>query len=430
MDLVYDIVVAGGGLSGTFAAVAAAREGARVALFEPSGFLGGNATAGMVTTFMQYHVAVGDETHALVRGLFEETVNRLTRDNMILATPFSFDDFALRCVLDDLVCEAGVEVFFHSLIVGASTQGERMASLSFAGKSGLQEARAKVFIDSTGDADLACYGGAKFHIGREGDGKSQPMTATFQMAGIDPDCLPASAERGRVYREAYERGDAEIDLAGVGMWPTPHKGVYFFNTLHVCGLSGIDTRELSRAEIEGRRLVRAISRDLVKNIPGFENAYLIKTGTKIGVRETRHLIGEYTITAEDVIGGRRFDDGIARCAYEIDIHSPDNKATRHVVLDKGVFYEIPYRCLLPLHGPRNVLIACRAISATHDAHASLRIMPTMSAIGEAAGIAAAQSLDLQNDVHAVDAAALKEMLLQRAILGDPPQDVSFQKNFC
>lgn len=421
-DLNYEVVVAGGGLAGTFAAVAAAREGARVALFEPSGFLGGNATAGMVTTFMQYHVAVGDEIHALVRGLFEETINRLTADNMILDAPFSFDDFALRCLLDDLVTEAGVDVFFHCLIVGAGVEGERMTSLRFAGKSGLQEARAKVFIDSTGDADLAHYGGAQYWFGRESDGASQPMTATFQMAGIDAERLPAPKERSRLYIEAYERGDAEVELGGVGMWPTPHKGVYFFNTMHVCGLSGIDAKQLSQAEIEGRRQVRAITRALVKNIPGFENAYLIKTGTKIGVRETRHLVGEYTITADDVISGKHFPDGIARCAYEIDIHSPDNKATHHVVLDKGVYYEIPYRCLLPADGPRNVLVACRGLSASHEAHASLRIMPTMSAVGEAAGVAAVRSLAWDGDVHAVDGAVLKASLLERGIVGSPPPE--------
>lgn len=421
-DLNYDVVVAGGGLAGTFAAVSAAREGAKVALFEPSGFLGGNATAGMVTTFMQYHVAVGDEIHALVLGLFEEMNKRLMADKMILEHPFSFDDFSLRCVLDDFVSEAGVDVFFHCMIIDAVVEDGRMAALRFAGKSGLQEARAKVFIDSTGDADLAHYGGAKFWFGRESDGASQPMTATFQMAGVDGDRLPPAGERSRMYREAYARGDAEVDLGGIGMWPTPHKGVYFFNTMHVCGLSGIDARELSQAEILGRRKVRLITRALTKNIPGFENAYLIKTGTKIGVRETRHLIGEYTIDADDVLNGRHFDDGIARCAYEIDIHSPEDKATKHVALDKGVFYEIPYRCLLPADGPRNVLVACRGLSASHEAHASLRIMPTMSAVGEAAGIAAARSLELDGDVHAVDAAAIKKDLLERGIMGQPPAE--------
>lgn len=413
----FDVVVAGGGLAGTFAAVAAARRGARVALFEPQGFLGGVATAAMVTVFMGYHVHAEDGQLApLVRGLFEEMNDRMrveegTRDG------FRFDDLVLRGVLDDLATEAGVELFFHSLVTGVRVEEDRIVGMQYASKSGLREAQAAVYVDSTGDADLASYAGVPFDIGRAGDGRSQPMTATFQMAGIDPDRLPPSARRNELFREARERGEIESDIKGVGMFPTPRPDVYLFNTSHIYDLSGTDVRDLSRAEVIGRRQIRAITRDLRRHIPGFEKAWLVKTGTKVGVRETRHLQGEYTLAADDVMAARAFPDGIARCSYEIDIHDPDKGATKNIVLKRGTFYEVPYRCLLPRRGPRNVLVACRAISATHEAHASLRIMATTSAMGEAAGVAAQWSLKHGGDVHSVNGETLKEHLLESGIMG-------------
>jgi len=422
-DYQYDIVVAGGGLAGVFAAVAAARRGARVALFEPQGFLGGVATAALVTVFMGYHVArdgeAGEEHVPLVRGLFEEMNERLraeggTRDG------FRFDDLILRGVLDDLATGAGVDLFFHSLMTGVRVEGDRVVAMHFASKSGLREVSAAVFIDSTGDADLAHAAGAGFRIGRSGDGRTQPMTATFQMAGIDSARLPAADRRHGIIREARERGELESDITGVGMFPTPREGVYLFNTSHIYGLSGTDVRELSQAEVIGRRQIRAIVRDLRRLIPGFESAWLVKTGTKVGVRETRHLEGVYTLTEEDVLHARHFPDGIARCSYEIDVHDPDKGRTVNIALRRGTFYEVPYRCLLPQAGPRNVLVACRAVSATHEAHASLRIMATTSAIGEAAGVAAGESLSLGGDVHAMEGCALKRILLRDRIMGDLP----------
>jgi len=196
----------------------------------------------------------------------------------------------------------------------------------------------------------------------------------------------------------------------------------FFNMKHVWVDSPFDPRALSGAEMEGRRQVRAILSDLRRNVPGFENAFIARAGVQIGVRETRHLRGRYTLTREDVVAGRCFEDGIARCAYEIDIHPlVEGERTDHVVLDPGIFYEIPYRCLVPASGPENLLVACRALSADHAAHGSLRIMPTMTAVGEAAGIAAARAAGGEGGrVVRVDGEALKQELIAREIMGDPP----------
>jgi glycine/D-amino acid oxidase-like deaminating enzyme len=414
----YDVIVAGGGLAGAFAAISAAREGAKVALFEQNGFLGGMATAAPVSVFMQYHVAVGGgEIRELVQGLFTETVRRLRATGMMLETPFSFDDLALRGVLDDLVTEAGVEVFFHTFVAGVRKRGGRVTALRYAGKEGLAEAEGRVFVDATGDGDLAAAAGCPFTIGRA-DGLMQPMTPTFLVGGVDPDRLPDRKEITRLLREAQARGESPI--AGAGFWTTPRPDHLFFNTCHVWNRSGLNVRDLSLAEMEGRRLVRDIVEALRRFIPGFEHAFLARAGTQIGVRETRHLKGLYTLTREDVVTGRHFEDGIARCAYEIDIHAlKPGEHTESYVLAPGVFYEIPYRCLIPASGPSNLLVACRALSATHEAHGSLRIMPTLAGVGEAAGLAAARALRKRGRVAAVDGAALKRDLIARGILGDP-----------
>jgi glycine/D-amino acid oxidase-like deaminating enzyme len=414
----YDVIVAGGGLAGTFAAIAAAREGAKTALFEQYGFLGGMATAAPVTVFMQYHVAVGGgEIRELVQGLFTETIRRLQAQGMILESSFSFDDLALRGVLDDLAAEAGVEVFFHTFVTGIRKQGGKARAIRYAGKGGLAEAEGRVFIDATGDGDLARAAGCPFTIGRA-DGLMQPLTPTFMVGGVDPARLPERTVMQRLLREAHARGESPI--AGAGMWATPHSGLFFFNTCHVWNRSALDVRALSLAEREGRRLVREIVEALRRWVPGFERAYLARAGVSIGVRETRHLSGLYTLTREDVTSGRHFDDGVARCAYEIDIHAlKPGEQTVSLVLPPGVYYEVPYRCLIPAEGPANIMVACRALSATHEAHGSLRIMPTLAGVGEAAGLAAARALRKRDQVAAVDGAALKRELLARGIMGEP-----------
>ncbi len=426
----YDVVVAGGGLAGCFAAIAAAREGARTALVEQYGFLGGTATTAPVAVFMQYHVAgQGKEIHPLVGGLFAEMVERLRGESAMLETPFSFDDMVLRGILDDLLGEAGVEVYFHCTLMQAATKRERVSEALFCTKGGLLRLGAKVFVDATGDGDLMAMSGAPFTIGREKDGRVQPLTSTFCLAGVDAATLTDGGRRSlaevrrevnRCLREAHAAGQASV--SGVGFWPTPRADMLFFNTSHVWVESPLSVRELSQAEIEGRRQVRAIVGDLQRFAPGFAQAYVARAGVHIGVRESRRLMGRYTLSREDIVTGRHFTDGIARCAYEIDIHGLEpGEATEHVVLERGVYYEVPYRCLTPAAGPENLLVACRALSASHEALGSVRIMPTLAAIGEAAGLACVRALP-GGQVACVDGAALKAELLRRLIMPPVPDE--------
>lgn len=414
----YDVVVAGGGLAGCFAAIAAARDGARVALVEQYGFAGGMATAAPVSVFMQYHVAMPDGSNGeLVRGLFGEIIKRLRASGDMLETPFSFDDIALRGVLDDLLDEAGVTVFYHAFVTGARVEDERIAVLQFISKAGASELVGRVFIDATGDGDLAVRVGVTFDMGRT-DGRMQPLTPTFVIGGIDisQDCSRETVNA--LLNVAHARGESSIPH--IGFWPMPQPDQVFVNSAHVWDASPLDVRAMSRAEIKGRRLIRSAITDLRRNVPAFARAYVARVGVQIGVRETRHLRGRYCLTVEDVMAGQQFEDGIARCSYEVDIHPlKTGETTFHAVLEKGRFYEVPYRCLLPVAGPSNVLVACRALSATHEAHGSLRIMPTMAGVGEAAGVAAAQALAHDSVVASVDGAALKQTLIERGIMGDP-----------
>ncbi len=414
----HDVVVAGGGLAGTFAAIAAAREGARTLLIERYGFLGGMATLVPVTLFMQYHVMTRDgRIRELVKGLFGETVRRLKAAGMMLDRPFAFDDIALRGVLDDMTGEAGVEVRLHTVLAGAVVRKGRVASVICAGKSGLRDLRARIFIDATGDGDLAHHAGVAYDVGGE-EGRTQPMTPTFLLGGVDAARLPPRSDINRRLQDAFDRRESPI--FALGFWRTPHPDLVLVNAGYVAGRNALDEADLSRAEVEGRRLVRGIVEALRRFVPGFESCYAARLGAQIGVRETRHLRGQYTLSEADVLGGRHFEDGIARCAFEIDVHPPGpDRPKRNTPLPPGVFYEIPYRCLLPARGPANLLVACRALSATHEAHASLRIMPTMSSVGEAAGLAAVRALALGGDARRVDGVALKCDLLLRGIMGEP-----------
>ena len=413
----YDVIVAGGGLAGTFAAIAAAREGARTAIFEQYGFLGGMATVAPVSLFMQYHVLAPDgSVPALARGLFEEMVNRLKARGAILDAPFSFDDIVLRGVLDAMVDEASVGVLFHTFVFGAELVDNCLRAIRWAGKEGERNTSARVFIDATGDGDLAHAAGSGFTYGRA-DGQAQPMTPMFLIAGVDLSRLPNGIKGINPCLEAAHKC-GQSDVARVGCWVTPHPDLLLFNTTHIRNRSELNVLDVSRAEMEGRRQIMSVMAALRRHVPGFEKAYIARAGAQIGVRETRHLLGRYTLTREDVLNGRQFEDGIARSSFEIDIHPvSEGESKTNLQLKPGVFYEVPYRCLLPTQGPANVLVACRALSATHEAHASVRIMPTLSIVGEAAGLAATRALALDGNVAMVDGAALKAELLRRGIMG-------------
>jgi hypothetical protein len=274
-----------------------------------------------------------------------------------------------------------------------------------------------VVIDCTGDADVTALAGFATELGRPEDGLTQPVTLCFHVSGVDPDALPPGAEMTAAYRQARDRGEVDCPREDVLMFPTADQDRFMFNTTRVTGVNGADSLDLTRAEIVGRRQAEAIFGVLRKRFAAFRDAYLVRMATQIGVRETRRIVGDYTLTQDDVLSCARFPDAVACCSYPVDIHNPGGEGTTLIPV-RGDYYEIPYRCTLP-HGAENLLVAGRPISCDHGAHSSLRIMPTCVALGEAAGVAAAMAAARGVSPAAVPAEDLRAELIRRgAFVGD------------
>jgi len=402
-----EVLVAGGGPAGLAAAAAAARQGAATVLVERYGFLGGMATAGLVNPFMPWHVG-GDP---LVGGIFQEMLDRMAAIGGFggAREKKTFDPEAFKFAADELCREAGVAVRLHTLLTEVEVEARRVARLHTASKSGLEKWEAAVYVDCTGDADLAFHAGVPCEEGREGDGLTQPMTLNFRMAGVDVDRMPPRKEINRLFDAAKVEGRLSCPRENVLLFFAVQPDVVHFNTTRVTGKRGTSAEDLTAAEVEARRQTRELVCFLQAEVSGFEEAYLQQTGAQIGVRESRRMRGDYALSGEDVVAARKFPDGIARSNYPIDIHNPAGGGTVIREVPSGDYYEIPYRCLLPL-GIDNLLVAGRCVSSTHEGQSALRIMPTCFAMGEAAGIAAAMSAQGQIAPREIDPERLRGAL--------------------
>ena len=434
----FDVVVAGGGPGGVSAAIAAARSGAKTILLERQGCLGGAMTTMMVGPFMPHltHVdANGQPPRQVVNaGLFEELCDRLSvRGQAWLADGQDtvFDDEAAKLVLDEMAAEAGVQVIFHAALFDTRIRDGRVLEARFAHNSGPLRVPGKVFVDSTGDALLSALSGATVEIGNaqgrlmpmtthvivgnaviagppaetdEAHGRTMPMTTYFIVGGVDMAAIPPIEEMGRLCAAGGGDTPALVNTNFSWWQLKPDKGWVQFNAIRVPG-DALDSADLSRAEMEGRRRVDNFVAWLRANVRGFGQCFLVKTAAHIGVRESRRIIGDYVLRYEDWKRCARFDDAIACCSYKIDIHGDRPNALRCEELPPGQYYQIPYRCLTPL-GLTNLLVAGRSISASVEAHSSLRVIPPVMCIGQAAGIAAAMSLPA-GDVRKVEVRRLQ-----------------------
>lgn len=409
----WDVIVVGGGPGGVPAAVAAARNGAKALLVERYGFLGGMATSALVHPFMRYHAG---ET-IITRGLFEEFINLLEENNAILEDRKHFDAEPMKWLLDRFVQNAGVDLLLHSQAIGVLHADQQIKTVRVFHKGGVEDFSADIFIDSTGDGDLAAWGGAQIEIGRPADGAFQPMTTSFRMANVDVARMPDRQEINELYWQARDAGEVTNPRENVLKFKSVHPDVIHFNTTRIVGKSALDGWEMTDAEIEGRRQVDDMVRFLKKHVAGFEKAYLMKMGTQIGVRESRRVIGGYVLTAEDVLEARHFADGIACASYPIDIHNPTGTGTEIKRLKEGTWYQIPYRCLLP-NRVKNLIVASRCISATHEAHSSLRVQPIVWALGQAGGTAAAMCVKDKILPRDVNPATLRDLLKQQGAFVD------------
>lgn len=387
----YDLIVCGGGLAGTAAAISAAQEGLKVLIIEKSGFLGGAAGNCYVNPFMPYTIKKNGEKILISRGIFAEIISRLSKmDGIAKEGDMVFNDEYLKIILDKMTSENNVDVLFHTTLISARAEESHVKEITVVNKSGITKYGAKYFIDATGDGELSAMSGAKYHVGRKKDGMCQPMTLCFRVANVDRRKFDKT--NYHQIKVAYNKAQAEGRISDpredVLWFNYTTKGIIHFNTTRILNLSPIDALDLSKAEKIGREQMYEIYQFLKRDIPGFENSVLIASAPEIGIRESRLIEGAYVITEEDIIGCRKFEDSICVGAYEIDIHSPDGGDSTHISIPQGEYYTIPYRALTPL-GFDNLLVVGRCISSTHEAQASYRIMPICCCMGEAAGAAIA-----------------------------------------
>jgi hypothetical protein len=403
-----EVCVVGGGMAGTSAAIASGRMGANTLLIEQYGFLGGSATASMVEPFGANRIGNQD----LVKGVFEDIVNALqarggARRDTNRPGIIYFDDEALKYVLNELVVSSGCRMMLQTWAEKPLVKENICEGIIVDNKSGRLAILAKVVIDSTGDGDIAAAAGCPFEMGRGYDQYTQATTLFFRMGGVNERAAFAEqAQRvGRpegtippdymfadIFRRAVAEGrfPADIPINQIYFERTMQTGVVSINATRAFEIDATNVGDLTYAAVETRRQAIELSDFLIRNVPGFENAYMQETGVQVGIRESRRITGEYQLSGRDVLHAVKFQDVIARGAYGIDIHVADYSGGGVVGLrlPEGASYDIPYRCLVPLQ-IENLLLAGRCISVSHVALGSVRIMPIVSGTGQAAGVAAA-----------------------------------------
>ena len=432
----YDVIVAGGGTAGSVAAIAAAREGAKTLCIEQFGALGGTTTFAQVTPVLG-HVLGGRK---LVLGIHQEISERLEAAG---SNGTRHDPERLKFVLEDLALEAGVELLYHTFVTGAVVEDGVLRAVEIHNKSGRRVISAGAFIDATGDADLAALAGSPYMSGRPEDGLNQSASLRFAMGGVDFQALAAwLEERGMAVRLpdiafGFVRGyhkdhwmNQLIDRAEADGVFSPGEGGYiqffsvpgrpgelFFNCPRVMKVNCARAEDLTYAQIHGRRMILQILEFCRRYMAGFENAYIAWIAPMVGVRETRRIIGEYIFSGDDVLTGAKFDDAAARSAYPIDIHFPDREGVVLKSPPQGDFYEIPYRCMLPVR-PDGLLVAGRCISATFEGQSAMRVVGPVRALGQAAGVAAAWAARDNVPPRRLDAAALRKRWEELGVLGE------------
>jgi hypothetical protein len=427
----WDVIVVGGGPAGCTAAAAAAREGARTLLVEATSSLGGMGTSGLVPAWCPF----SDKEKIIYRGLAEKVFNTV-KAGMPHVRPEAMDwvpidPELLKRTYDDLVLENGAQLLFQTVLSGVvKAEDGAVTALLLSNKAGLAAYRAGVYIDCTGDADLCAWAGAEFQQGDERGQNLMPATHCFILSNVD--------DYAYAHGSNLHGGNPDSPIYSIlrsGKYPlipdahtcqnTIGPGTVGFNTGHLFEVDSTDPLSLSRAYVAGRKLAAQYREALAETVPAaFGNAFLVSTASLMGIRESRRVVGDYVLTLADYVARRCFPDEICRNSYYIDVHNKTKEAFRDpeankVFEERGLHYGpgeshgIPYRCLTP-KGLRNVLVAGRSISCEQEVQASVRVMPTCLAMGEAAGLAAAQAADAPApDVHRVDPALLRGALRQR-----------------
>ena len=427
----YDVVVVGGGPAGVASAVAAARQKANVLLVEQTGCLGGMSTAGLVPVLAPY----SRTKEPLIRGIGLEIVERMHASGKVYKDYSGYGWLpvhaeGLKRVYDEIVAEAGVQVRYFTFAADVLRLGRNVRAVLLESKAGRQAAEAAVFIDATGDADVAARAGAKFDLG-DADGKMQAASLCMMVSGVNvPKYWRYVDSRGDVSAWLRSLEDKKLlprlkgaEYRGIhGQQVGP--GVIGFNFGHVYEVNGTNPEDLSRIMTLGRRMAGAFVEYARKHMPGMEQAHLVATGALPGIRETRRIAGRARLTLGDYLEARHFPDDIARYDYTVDVHNASRNARlwKKFVQDfdsralpLGQSYGIPFGSLVP-SGLDNLLVAGRSLSSDRPANGSARTMPACFAMGQAAGTAAALAIKQGTTPAQLDVSLLQRTLRRAGAL--------------
>ena len=420
----YDVVVAGGGPAGVCAGLAAARAGMKTLIVEQFNCLGGMSTIGLHQKIAVYNGAGGSPL--IVGGIAKEIADRAVGDFDADYRPGGLfvEIEGFKYLLDRMADEAGLDLLYYTLVSDTLTEDGAVKGLVLSNKSGRFSVTAKRVIDCTGDADVAFRAGCRMMHGRPEDGRMQPTTLMFRVGGVHwpyterymHDHDPKLQDFCKRAVEAGLMRPWQSQLMGFWWIPSrPDQVGINFTHMHLDGSSAFD---LSNAAIEGRKQVREAVQAMRELIPGFEKSYLIDTAAQIGVRETRRIYGEYVLTEGDLREQKVFEDSIGLGAAFVDIHNTEGPG-----MDKrsgfdfppGGYYSIPYRTLVP-EVIENLLVAGRCHSVTHEAAGSTRWMTQCMVMGQAAGEAAALSIETDIPARAISIPALQVRLVSGGVI--------------
>jgi hypothetical protein len=429
----FDVIVVGGGPAGFIAALASARFGAKTLLVEKNGFLGGAATSAVLGPISPFHF----KNEQVIKGIPQDFVDALvaaqgSTGHMKTLDPYGsgdslcfYDREKYKYIAAEMLMKDGVEILYHTFLAGVVKEGSRLTGIRTVSKSGEIVINGSIFIDSTGDGDLAVLAGAEYVLGDEKTGKMQPSSSMFEMSNVDvealyeyilrnpddfewkSDIVPLRSFSDRLKQHYFvaqgfkslvnkgiKDGSLRFGRDSILLLNGVYPGTIHFNSTRMAGYNATNVFERTKAEIDGRRQIESVSEFMIKFVPGFQKSYVSVTGNELGVRETRHIIGQYILTGIDVLKSRKFEDVVSRGYFPIDIHNPDG-AEGYGENGKGGLwspledtFDIPYRSLVP-KGVDGLVLSGRCISGTSEAHGSYRTQGGIMGIGQASGVAAA-----------------------------------------
>jgi hypothetical protein len=441
-----DVIVVGGGVAGVSAAIASARTGADTLLIERYGALGGNLTIGLLEASMSFHDRQGKQ---LIGGIPDEIIQRLKAaggtvghvvdDVGYAGTVTPYDPEELKMVCLEMTQEAGVRLLLHTWVVRAIRTANRLSGVLIENKSGRQVAEAKVFVDCSGDADVAALAGVAFERGRASDGLTQPMSILFKLGNVNVDEVIGyvqshpgefktwnrSLDRlktsksihlwgfGQMLEEGFAKGILPFQRSEMHVQIDPRRGEAIINATRFAG-DGTKSADLTRAEVALRKQVKALAAYMRAVCPGFQDSYLMTTAMGVQVRETRRIVGEYTLTKDDVVDGTSFPDTVVLSGFPADLHVPDGKGMESHITKT---HQIPYRCLIP-KDVEGIVVAGRCVSGTREALAAIRQTAPAMAMGQAAGTAAALSVLTQTSPRNLSVELLRSELRKSNVILD------------